>query len=115
MKIPHFRGVFMRDTLPKRRKPTIRECWILNLNSSNKIGTHWVAVGKFGNLALYYDSMGKLPPPLEVLDYLGGSIDLYYNTERNQNYGTTICGHLCLKFLNDFWRSVKGVKRTKNK
>lgn len=108
MKIPHFRGVFMRDTLPKKKKSkpmAARECWILNHASSQSGGTHWTALAKNNNIAFYFDSFGKLPPPLEVIDYLGTDIHLYYNAKRYQNYGTTICGHLCLKFLHSFWQN----------
>ena len=38
LKIPHFRGVFMRDTLPKR--PHEVECVIVNLNTSAEKGSH---------------------------------------------------------------------------
>lgn len=115
LKIPHFHGVFMRDTLSMKRRPAIHECWILNHGSSNTDGTHWTALAKNCNTALYFDSFGRLPPPLEVLDYLGDDVNLYYNVKRYQNYGTTICGHLCLRFLHDFWRNKsKRKKRRKN-
>lgn len=112
LKIPHFYGVFMRDTLPKNSSPASQECWILNHDSSQSDGTHWTALAKNNNIAFYFDSFGKLPPPLEVITYLGAGgvgddIQLYYNAKRYQNYGTTICGHLCLKFLYDFWRKRK--------
>ena len=35
-----FRGVFLRDALPKKAK--LIECGILNLDSSSGDGTHWV-------------------------------------------------------------------------
>ena len=35
-----FRGVFLRETLPKKLK--LNECGILNLDSSSRDGTHWV-------------------------------------------------------------------------
>ena len=35
-----FRGVFLRDTLPKKLK--LNECGILYLDSSSDDGTHWV-------------------------------------------------------------------------
>ena len=38
--IKHFRGVYMRDTLPE--KPNIQECGIVNLNTSDEQGSHWV-------------------------------------------------------------------------
>lgn len=104
LKIPHFHGVFMRDMICRKTGPAVHECWILNHATSKTDGTHWTALAKSFHTAFYFDSFGKLPPPLEVVDYLGENIKLYYNTERYQNYGTTICGHLCLRFLYDFWR-----------
>ena len=35
-----FRGVFFRDTLPKKAK--LNECGIINLDSTSGDGTHWV-------------------------------------------------------------------------
>lgn len=111
LKIPHFHGVFMRDTLTKKVGPAVQECWILNHSSSNNIGTHWTCLAKNFNEAFHFDSMGRLAPPLEVVSYLGDNINIYYNTKRYQDYGTNICGHLCLRFLYDFWRDVRGVKK----
>lgn len=105
LKIPHFYGVFMRDTLLKKSKSKSQECWIINHGSSYTNGTHWTALAKSRNIAFYFDSFGKLPPPLEIVKYLRGSdVHLYYNVKKYQNYGTVICGHLCLKFLLDFWQ-----------
>lgn len=98
----------MRDTLLKKGKPTTKECWILNHGSSKTDGTHWTALAKNYNTVYYFDSFGKLAPPLEVLDYLDADVKLYYNSKRYQNYGTTICGHLCLRFLYDFWLNTNG-------
>lgn len=110
LKIPHFDGVFMRDELKKKKKKkkanSKRECWILNHASSRTNGTHWTALARNRDSAFYFDSFGKLPPPFEVIDYLGDKIKLYYNTKQYQNYGSSICGHLCLRFLYDFWRDV---------
>lgn len=116
LKIPHFHGVFMRDTLlltekKKKRKVADCECWILNHGSSQTNGSHWTALAKNYNTAFYFDSFGKLPPPLEVIKYLDSDVRLFYNAKKYQNYGTNICGHLCLRFLMDFWR----VAHTKNK
>lgn len=106
LEIPHFNGVFMRDTLPKKVLSR-RECWILNHGSSNTDGTHWTALAKIENVACYFDSFGKLPPPFEVIKYLGKNVRLYYNAKKYQNFGTVICGHLCLRFLYDFWRQTR--------
>lgn len=107
LKIPHFYGVFMRDTLPKKSKSKLRECWIINHGSSHTYGTHWTALAKNHKIAFYFDSFGKLPPPLEIVKYLRGrGVRLYYNVKKYQNYGTVICGHLCLKFLLEFWAAA---------
>lgn len=112
LQIPHFRGVFMRDTLLKEKKRmTARECWILNHGTSHTDGTHWTALAKNNNTAFYFDSFGKLPPPFEVINYLNKNIRLYYNAKRYQNYGTAICGHLCLRFLLDFWRQHQSKRK----
>jgi len=42
-----FRGVFLRDTLPK--KPKRNECVIMNLDNTSGDGTHWVACFKRGD------------------------------------------------------------------
>lgn len=113
LKIPHFHGVFMRDTLLKKKKKfdlSLQECWILNHGSSQTDGTHWTALAKNYDTAFYFDSFGKLPPPFEVVEYLNDynyDVRLYYNAKRYQNFGTSICGQLCLRFLYDFWRAVK--------
>lgn len=99
--IPHFRGIYMRDTLPK--KPLEVECWILNHGDNRSAGSHWCTLVKIKNRAWYYDSFGRLAPPLEVLRYLGKKVKIFYNYHQHQGFGTFICGQLCLKFLSNFW------------
>ena len=101
MHIPNFRGVFMRDNLPKRSKKI--ECLILNHDSIQNRGTHWTAVVKVEKKAYYFDSFGKLPSPFELVKYLGRSTQIQINNDRYQSFDSVICGHLCLKFLHDFW------------
>lgn len=104
LKIPHFRGVFMRDTLPK--KPRKIECWILNHDSAQSTGTHWTALAKINDMAWYFDSFGNLRPPLEVMIYLGARVKLVLNYKKYQNFDSVKCGHLCLKFLFNFWKQA---------
>lgn len=97
MKIPHFRGVFMRDTLPKSGALK-RESAVINLDDNEGSGTHWVAYKKNDNGIIYFDSFGNLQPPMEFISYVGaGSVN--YNYKQYQDYDTIECGHLCLKFL----------------
>ena len=94
LNIPNFRGVFLRDELPK--KPRRNECGILNLDDSNGRGTHWCAFLKNGKDKIYFDSYG-LPPPTELIKYLRSPV--YYNSERIQPDNEVFCGHLCLYIL----------------
>lgn len=73
MKFKHFRGIFMRDNLPK--SPKRNECAIINLDSVNGLGTHWVSYCKLNNIAYYFDSFGNLPPPKELIEYLSSDVE----------------------------------------
>ena len=103
LKIPYFRGVFMRDTLPKRTHK--RECGIVNLNTSKESGSHWVAYQKDGNKRIYFDSFGQITP-WEIQKYLKTNEELergkgviQRNTDIVQAINTNVCGHLCLFVL----------------
>lgn len=97
LRIPHFRGVYMCDTLPKR--PLENESCIVNLEPSSRSGSHWVAIHKRGKHAYYFDSYGDLRPPREIKLYLRDCSSIQYNYERYQSFNSVICGHLCLQFL----------------
>ena len=93
---PFWRGIFSRDLLPK--KPNIRECGILNLDSVDGPGTHWVAWYKNKGTKYYFDSYG-IQPPEEMHKYLKSPI--LYNSIQIQEPGTYICGHLCIHVLEE--------------
>ena len=67
LKVPKFRGVFMRDELPERSNPV--ECGIVNLSAHKHLGTHWVSYAKIHNTCIYFDSFGR-KTPLEIQKYL---------------------------------------------
>jgi len=91
--LKNFRGVFLRDTLPK--KPKRHECGIMNLEDSSGNGTHWVMWFK-NDKKWYFDSFG-LPPPTALNKYLDG--DVFYPTEQIQPKQQVFCGHLSLHVL----------------
>lgn len=101
LNISNFRGVFMRDTLPKR--PHKIECGILNLNISAQKGSHWVCYYKNNKKRIYFDSFGQITP-LEVQIYLKKKSErgvgvIQRNTDIVQTINSNICGHLCLFVL----------------
>jgi hypothetical protein len=89
----------MRDDLP-RTKPKTNETAIVNLDDSRGPGTHWVCYKKIGNKIDYFDSIGNMPPPLELVRYFGKRNEITYNYKRHQAKDDVICGHLCLRFLS---------------
>ena len=97
MRIPYFRGVFMRDALPADGIYH-NESGIINLDNAKGPGTHWVAYAKRGNCAMYFDSFGNLRPPNELVRYLN-VMKIEYNHTSYQTYDQSICGQLCLQFL----------------
>lgn len=104
MKIPHFRGVYMRDNLPNT-KAWKKECMIINHDSDKNRGTHWTCFVKDYDIVFYFDSFGKLAPPLEMIRYLGSGCEIYYNYKQYQEFDTIICGHLCLGFLYEYYKN----------
>jgi len=98
MQIPYFRGVFMRNALPREIRRN--ECGIVNLDDAIRSGMHWIAYAKRGNRAMYFDSFGNLRPPIEIARYLGNNTTVMYNRENLQTYDQNICGQLCLRFLS---------------
>ena len=60
--IQNFRGVFMRDTLP-RGVASHKECGIVNFNTSQQPGSNWVCYFKDGiKRRIYLDSFGQTTP-----------------------------------------------------
>ena len=126
LKIPNFRGVFMRDELPK--KPHNTECGIVNFNTSDQSGSHWVAYYKDID-RIYFDSYGQVILD-EVKNYLKtenekDKLVIQRNTDIVQDFNTKICGHLCLfvlkalsvgwtfqEVLNYLTKSGAGIKWT---
>lgn len=97
LRIPFFRGVFMRNNLPK--KIWKNESGIVNLDDMSGPGTHWVCYKKLFDTIYYFDSFGNLPPPKELNSYFDQAPRIMFNNERRQEDNTSVCGHLCLEFL----------------
>ena len=104
LNISDFRGVYMRDELPK--KPWKKECGIVNFNKSTEPGTHWVAYYKDGKNRFYFDSYGQVILQ-EIADYLKTDVEkekpvIARNTDIVQKFNTKIYSHLCLYVLISF-------------
>ena len=111
VKLPNFRGVFMRDTLP-HGEPHRIECGIVNLNTSLQPGSHWVCYYKHNTERIYFDSFGQITP-IEIQKYLktGQEFDkntavIQRNTDIVQSINSSECGHLCLIVLDSLAKGL---------
>ena len=119
LKVPYFRGVFMRDELPSR-KHTI-ECGIMNLNKSNQIGSHWVCFVRNKKDRIYFDSFAQITP-LELQKYLKSKSEfineksvIQRNSDIVQTANTHVCGHLCLVVLTSLMREHLSYQEVLNR
>lgn len=90
----------MRNKLPKTIHNS--ECGIINLDDDVGDGTHWIGYVKRGSKILYFDSIGRLKPPLELIHYFrsdGENNKIMYNYKAYQKPNSYNCGHLVLQFL----------------
>ncbi len=105
LKIKKFKGCYMRDELKKLSCNDI-ECRVLNLNLSNESGSHWTCWFKLKNDKYYFNSFG-LPPPKELIDYLGSPI--LYSTFQLQGINDQNCGKWCLVILKNLTEGINYI------
>ena len=118
LKVPKFRGVFMRDELPERPNPV--ECGIVNLSAHEQLGTHWVCYAKIYNTRIYFDSFAR-KIPLEIQKYLKTEGEfrnniptIERNTDTVQRVDTKVCGHLCLFVITSIMREHLSFQHVMN-
>lgn len=94
-----FGGVYACDTLPKAKRRF--NSFIINLDSSNLSGSHWVGIYfEENNDAFYFDSYGIEPLNKHILKFLKyNSKDIFYNKYAFQEDFSITCGEFCLYFL----------------
>ena len=101
----YFRGVYARDTLP--RKPR-QGFYVVNFDKNGESGSHWICIriGKSSNT--YFDSYGRTPPPFAkacFTKFLGLKKKLQKNTKQLQSDFSTTCGQWCIYYI---WRTCNG-------
>jgi len=95
-------GTFALDKVPLHfiRDAKLQH-FIINTQTSNLPGQHWIAVTVCDNNKAYiFDSFG-VPPPTLLINQLKrrGIKRIYYNKRQVQNFGTLLCGQLALRHL----------------
>ena len=89
---PRFNGVFSRDNLPNSIK---NGAYVINLDESRDIGTHWVALHVNNKTIIYFDSFGVEHIPKEIMKFIEsgfpGNKNIITNIYRIQAYDSVMC------------------------
>ena len=102
-----FLGVYSLNALPDRLPRNCPITLIVNTDTSNLAGQHWIAIwispNKIGEV---FDSYGRLPPA-RVQRWMNIQTRMWtFNRRLVQSYTSTKCGAFCLFYL---YHKVHGV------
>lgn len=90
-------GILMKDEL--NTKNVKDGCYIINLESSDMNGSHWLGLFKNKQKYYYCDSFG-MPPPQTLIDNLRiNPNNLFFNERQIQDIKSKRCGFYSLYFL----------------
>ena len=98
---PSFVGVFPLNKIPHLRRCASRAL-IINTQTDNLPGQHWIAVRTMWDRAWIYDPMASHPPPPALCHHLliyCNIAFLYICNVAIQPPLTNTCGHHCVYFL----------------
>ena len=96
--IKHFRTIFSRDRLPDQIRN--KECGIINPDSIEGEGTHWVCYRNLDeNMTEYFDPFGLIMPHEIRHCLLTSGKKVILSQDEIQNRNTVRCGYWCLYYL----------------
>lgn len=99
--LAHFKGVYSADNIPHFENTDF--IFICNLSNEGEVGTHFVTIGKLGNMILYLDSLALNCMNIHLIRYLGDlvtkSSKLYSITTAIQPLLSQGCGIYCIFFV----------------
>ena len=104
----YFRGVFPCDRLPTNVDPGIPHTFIINLDTHDQPGTHWVAlyITSYGH-AVYFDSFGVPPFIYSIQAFISrNSRTMVSNAVVIQSLTTQTCGFYCIFFITQMCRGA---------
>ena len=89
-------GVYSRDNIQKIKD----EAYIINLDESSDIGTHWVASYVQNNDVIYFDSFRVEHIPKAFRTFISNKNIKKKNIYRIQAYDSIMCGYFCIGFID---------------
>ena len=99
---PIFKGVFASDQLPKEKEIQTRSAYIVNVDTHDKQGSHWLSIFVENDQCEVFDSYG-LPihwyKPSPFVTWVFKHFQNFSNVEQLQATDSNTCGHYTLFFL----------------
>ena len=92
---PKLNEVYSKNNLPKIKDGT----YVINLDESESIGTHWIALYVIAENVTYFDSFGVEHIPKEIRQFIRHK-NITTNIYRIHVYDSVICGYFCLGFID---------------
>ena len=89
-----FNGVFSRNILPKLKNGA----YVINLDHSENIGTHWIVIFVNSLEVIYFDSYGVEYIPKEIMKKIGNK-NIKTIIFRSQDDNSIMCGYFCILFI----------------
>ena len=98
--LPDFMGVYSRDEAPQYFNNRVKNgCFIMNTDTSNLPGQHWIACIVRHGEGYVFDPLG-FAVPLTMVEWLTDNTYRWTcNTREIQPYSSHLCGYYCLHFL----------------
>lgn len=108
--IPNFLGVFPSDCLPTVIDKSKTFGLVVNTDSSEQCGTHWLAIVVQNEICHYFDSFGGQPKVNNILSFCEQFPICYYNRKKHQNINEITCGAYCIFVINEMLANKKSFR-----
>lgn len=100
---PIFRGVFASDQLPKEKDRRERSAYIVNVDTHDKPGSHWISIFVEKDQCQVFDSYGIPIKWYKPSPFVNWAFNRYYYVSSNsgqfQATDSNTCGHYALFYL----------------
>ena len=100
---PIFRGVFASDQLPKEKDNQTRSAYIVNVDTHDEPGSHWISIFVEENRCQVFDSYGLPLPWYKPSPFVKWVFtrckDVSSNKGQLQATDSNTCGHYALFYL----------------
>ena len=94
-----FIGAFPCDNIPTTNKRMKKYSIIVNLDTSQQAGSHWVALLVKNKTVYYYDPLGHKNNNEYITSYMNKFTIRLYNKQQIQSKLSDYCGLYCLAFI----------------